>query len=103
MNETNETRCLKLAGSDETESGGVVAASYRTFPLNDAEDKYDFGSTVQLQPVISSDNGENYEVGERQITAANTKITRDIILKMIAIYLTFMSTVSYCLNCILIF
>lgn len=93
MSETNETRCLKLAGKDETASG----ASYQTFPLNDTEDKYDFGSTVQLQPVISSDNGDNYEVGERQIrpNTANTKITTGIILKMTAISLTFMSVVSY--------
>lgn len=96
MSETNETRSLKLAGKDETASG-VVAASYQTFPLNDTEDKNDFGSTVQLQPVISSDNGDNYEVGERQIrpNTANTKITTGIILKMTAISLTFMSVVSY--------
>lgn len=96
MSETNETRFLKSAGSDETASATVVA-SYRTFPPNDTEDNHDFGSTVQLQPVVSAENDENNEVGERQTTNANTTTKGNNILKTIAICLTFLNMVSYCL------
>lgn len=101
MSETDETRFLQSAGGDDTASA-TVAASYQTFPRDNTEENHDFGSTVQLQPVVSSDNDENNEVGKRQTTNAN-RTTKGNILKTIAICLTFMNMVSYCLNCIVIF